>query len=123
MNPRTVLPKFDCAAINTEMPAAAKSVADPSIVDRGQRIFRGGDRKTGTPACNACHGLGVAGAPKVGDAAQWVDRIAQGMDVLKKHAIEGYQGDAGFMPAKGARLDLSDEEVNAAVDYMVAESS
>jgi cytochrome c5 len=74
-------------------------------------------------ACNACHGLGVAGAPKVGDAAQWTDRIAQGMDVLKQHAIDGFQGSTGFMPAKGARMDLSDEEVNAAVDYMVAEST
>ncbi len=74
-------------------------------------------------ACNACHGLGVAGAPKVGDAAQWTDRIAQGMDVLVRHAIEGYQGTAGYMPAKGARLDLSDEEVANAVDYMVSESS
>ena len=74
-------------------------------------------------ACNACHGLGVAGAPKVGDAAQWTDRIAQGMDVLVRHAIEGFQGSTGFMPAKGARLDLSDEEVADAVDYMVSEST
>ena len=74
-------------------------------------------------ACNACHGLGLAGAPKIGDPAQWTDRIAQGMDVLVRHAIEGYQGSAGFMPAKGARLDLSDEEVADAVDYMVSEST
>ena len=33
-------------------------------------------------ACNSCHGLGVAGAPKVGDAAQWTERIAQGMDLV-----------------------------------------
>ena len=66
---------------------------------------------------------GVAGAPKLGDAAQWAERIAQGMDVLVRHAIEGYQGSSGFMPAKGARLDLSDEEVADAVDYMVSESS
>jgi cytochrome c5 len=45
------------------------------------------------------------------------------MDVLVRHAIEGYQGSTGFMPAKGARLDLSDEEVADAVDYMVSESS
>jgi len=74
-------------------------------------------------ACNACHGMGLAGAPKVGDAAQWTARIAQGMDVLVRHAIEGYQGSAGVMAAKGARLDLSDKEVADAVEYMVAESS
>ena len=48
--------------------------------------------------------------------------IAQGMDVLKDHAINGYTGSAGYMPAKGGRVDLSDDEVAAAVDYMVAES-
>ncbi len=73
-------------------------------------------------ACIACHSTGVGGAPVVGDTAQWVDRIAQGPDVLKQHAIEGFTG-VGFMPAKGGRVDLSDEEVAVAVDYMVAESS
>jgi cytochrome c5 len=73
-------------------------------------------------ACIACHGTGVGGAPVVGDAAQWTDRIAKGVDVLKQHAIEGFTG-VGFMPAKGGRVDLSDEEVAGAVDYMVGESS
>ncbi|MDX1455091.1 MAG: c-type cytochrome [Gammaproteobacteria bacterium] len=70
-------------------------------------------------ACIACHGAGVAGAPKFGDAAAWTDRIAQGNDTLYKHAIEGYQGSAGYMPPKGGASYLSDEEVKAAVDYMV----
>ena len=73
-------------------------------------------------ACIACHSTGVGGAPVVGDAAQWVDRIAQGSDVLKEHAISGFTG-VGFMPAKGGRLDLSDDEVAVAVDYMIGESS
>lgn len=73
-------------------------------------------------ACFACHGAGVAGAPKTGDKAAWKARIAQGNDTLYKHAIEGYKGDKGFMPAKGGRADLKDADVKAAVDYMVAES-
>ena len=73
-------------------------------------------------ACLACHGAGIGGAPVVGDAAQWVDRIAQGSEVLTRHAIEGYTGDLGYMPPKGGRLDLSDDEIAAAVDYMVSES-
>lgn len=73
-------------------------------------------------ACLACHSTGVGNAPVVGDAAQWADRIAQGSDVLKQHAIEGFQN-VGYMPPKGGRIDLSDEEVAAAVDYMVEESS
>ena len=74
-------------------------------------------------ACIACHSAGVGGAPIVGDVAQWTDRIAQGMVTLATHAIEGYTGSAGYMPPKGGRLDLSDDEVASAVEYMVNESS
>lgn len=73
-------------------------------------------------ACLACHGAGVGGAPILGDAGQWSARIGQGMETLVSHAINGYQGEAGYMPPKGGRLDLSDEEITAAVEYMVAES-
>jgi cytochrome c5 len=69
-------------------------------------------------ACVACHGSGLAGAPKFGDKAAWGPRVAQGMATLEKHAIEGYQGSAGFMPAKGGRVDLSDDAVKAAVEHM-----
>lgn len=71
-------------------------------------------------ACFACHAApGVGGAPVVGDAAAWSDRVAQGMDTLTQHALQGYQGNSGFMPAKGGRGDLSDEEIIAAIQYMV----
>ena len=74
-------------------------------------------------ACVACHGPGIGGAPKHGDVVAWEPRLAQGREVLDRHAIEGFQGEAGFMPPKGGRLDLSDEEILAAVDFMVEESS
>ncbi len=74
-------------------------------------------------ACFACHGNGIGGAPKIGDNAAWVARIAQGQDILKERAIVGYQGEAGYMPPKGGRVDLSDEEVLAAMAYMIEESS
>jgi cytochrome c5 len=74
-------------------------------------------------ACNMCHGNGVGGAPIVGDTAQWVERISQGVDVLNDHAINGFDGDAVTpMLAKGGRMDLSDQEVIDAVAYMVEES-
>lgn len=73
-------------------------------------------------ACIACHGSGIGGAPVVGDAASWTERLGQGTDTLYQHAIDGFTGAAGFMPPKGGRLDLSDEEVQGAVDYMVSES-
>ena len=73
-------------------------------------------------ACLACHGAGIGGAPVLGDADGWSPRIAQGIDVLKEHAITGYTGSVGFMPAKGGRVDLSDQEVGDAVEYMVGQS-
>lgn len=72
-------------------------------------------------ACSACHGAGIGGAPILGDAAQWVERIAQGSDMLKQHALQGYTGSAGYMPPKGGRMDLSDGEIESAVDFMVGE--
>jgi cytochrome c5 len=73
-------------------------------------------------ACISCHGTGIGGAPKYGDPPAWTARIAQGIDVLRDHAINGYQGQTGYMPPKGARIDLSDQEINDAVDYMIGGS-
>jgi cytochrome c5 len=95
----------------------AETVAEPEPVAAalsGPQVYNG--------ACLACHGAGIGGAPVLGNAETWAPRIAQGIDVLKEHAIKGYQGSAGYMPAKGGRTDLSDEEVANAVDYMVSES-
>ncbi|MCB1627023.1 MAG: cytochrome c5 family protein [Xanthomonadales bacterium] len=70
--------------------------------------------------CSACHTAGVAGAPKLEQAA-WSSRIGQGMDTLVKHAIEGFQGQAGIMPARGGNPSLTDEQVAATVQWMVDE--
>ena len=74
-------------------------------------------------ACSACHGTGVAGAPRIGDKAAWAPRIAKGIPTLEKHAIEGFQGQAGVMPAKGGRTDLPDDAVRAAVEYLASQGS
>ena len=71
-------------------------------------------------ACMACHSTGAAGAPKVGDAAAWADRIAKGMDALHASGVNGVAGTG--MIAKGGCVACSDEEVYAAVDFMVAGS-
>jgi len=73
-------------------------------------------------ACLMCHGSGIGGAPTLVDKAAWVPRITQGNDTLYEHAIEGFTGESGFMPPKGARMDLSDDEVKGAVDYMINEA-
>ncbi|WP_116367038.1 c-type cytochrome [Parahaliea mediterranea] len=68
-------------------------------------------------ACMACHTTGAGGAPVLGDVDAWAPRIAKGMDTLHKHGLEGIPG-TGMM-AKGGCVNCSDDEVIAAVDYMV----
>ena len=60
-------------------------------------------------------------SPVISDSANWAPRIEQGLETMRTHAVEGYTGSAGYMPPKGARLDLSDQEVYDAVDYMLSE--
>ncbi len=83
---------------------AAANAAD------GQAVYR--------QACFACHDSGAAGAPKLGDKAAWAPRIAQGKDALYHSALNGKNA----MPAKGGRMDFSDEDVKAAVDFMVSQA-
>lgn len=68
--------------------------------------------------CTACHDTGAAGAPKKGDADAWAPRLEQGTETLYSHAINGFNA----MPAKGGNPSLSDDEVKAAVDHLVAAS-
>ncbi len=71
-------------------------------------------------ACVACHASGVGGAPVVGDVDSWSPRIAKGIEALHNSGINGVAGTA--MMAKGGRVDLSDQQIMAAVDYMVGAS-
>jgi len=95
-----------------EPPKAATQAAAADL--SGEEVFN--------TACAACHGAGIAGAPKMGDKAAWAPRIAQGLPTLYKHAIAGFQGKTGFMPAKGGRADYSDKSITNAVDFMVTAS-
>ena len=104
-----------------ETEAAAPQVAAAPAAEPVETMLSG--PQVYNEACLVCHGSGIGGAPVLNDSAAWEARIAQGADVLYQHAIEGFTGDSGFMPAKGARMDLSDDEVKAAVDYMVEEAS
>lgn len=90
--------------------AAAPVAAASSGPRSGEEIY--------TSKCSACHATGAAGAPKMGAAADWESRIAQGIETLYTSAIQGVRG----MPAKGLCMDCSDEELHAAVDHMVENS-
>lgn len=104
------------AAVTAPAPAPAVAAAVPAAVENelGKSVFG----KT----CAMCHAAGVAGAPRPGDKADWGPRIAQGKDTLYKHAIEGFTGAKGMMPAKGGSANLTDADVKAAVDYMADKS-
>ncbi len=77
-----------------------------------------GGAETYTQACQACHMTGAAGAPKLEDKAAWAPRIALGKDVLYASVING----KGAMPPKAGQAQLSDDEIKAAVDYMVSQA-
>ena len=100
----------DNTALAAPAAAPAAALADLSGADVYNQV------------CAVCHAAAVAGAPKTGDKAAWGPRIAQGMEMLNKHAIEGFQGKAGYMPPKGGRTDLSDQSVVNAVEYLVSQA-
>jgi len=78
----------------------------------------GGSRSGGdvyNTSCKTCHGSGMGGAPKFGAPDHWTARIEKGMDTLYTSAISGFQG----MPPKGLCMDCSDDELKAAVDYII----
>jgi cytochrome c5 len=71
--------------------------------------------------CEACHANDIAGAPLVGNKAAWAPRLAKGKDALYKSALGGLTGPKGTqMPPRGGNTKLTDDEVKAAVDYMMA---
>ena len=102
------------AAVEAPAPAPVVAAAPVAENELGKSVFN----KT----CALCHAAGVAGAPKPGDKADWGPRIAQGKETLYKHAMEGFTGAKGMMPARGGAPTLTDDETKAAVDYMADKS-
>lgn len=76
----------------------------------GQQVYQN--------SCQSCHASGVAGSPKLGDKAAWAPRIATGMDAMLASAVNG----KGIMPPKGACASCSNDDLKAAVEYMVSQS-
>ncbi|MBV8633858.1 MAG: cytochrome c5 family protein [Burkholderiaceae bacterium] len=106
------------ADANASAPAQAVADAAPTPApaapanDKGEHVFKA--------TCVMCHGTGAGGAPLFGSKDDWAPRIAQGKDTLYTHALHGFTGAKGTMPPKGANASLADDDVKAAVDYMVS---
>jgi cytochrome c5 len=97
----------------TEAPTTEAATATDFDLAQGEQIYN--------TACFICHNEAVAGAPKLGDKDSWAPRIEKGMETLFTHSLQGFQGETGVMPPKGGQTHLPDEDVKAAVAYMVSQ--
>ena len=102
----------------SEMPAAAKSVADPSSLDRGQRIYRGGDRESSTPACNACHGPTGRGNPAASVPAVKGQYAVYAAAQLRAYASGTRRSDGPTRVMRDIAAKLSEEDIVAVSSYM-----
>lgn len=87
--------------------AGAAVLVLPAWANDGKAVYE--------KSCVACHAAGVANAPKLGDKAAWAPRVATGKDALLASVLKG----KGAMPPK-AGTALKDDEIAAAVDYMLS---
>ena len=101
-------PAAETAPVAQAAPAQAAAAPEAASAN-GEKTYKA--------TCFACHDVGVAGAPKLGDKAAWEPRIAAGKDALYHSSLNGKNA----MPAKGGNAALSDADVKAAVDYMVGQ--
>jgi len=104
--------QVSAASAETQREPIENAVTAPPPSRDGQQVYQA--------TCVVCHGAGIAGAPKLDDKGQWAARIAKGVETLYASAVNGVQGSTGVMPARGGNPALSNAEVRAAVDHMVA---
>jgi len=102
---------FIKVAATTAAPAA-NAAAGGAMHPGGEKVFKS--------VCFMCHQTGAGGAPILGNKSDWAPRIAKGKPTLYKHALEGFTGNNGMMPSRGGNPALKDDEVKAAVDFMVS---
>ena len=113
------------SAAESEIDAEGAKLAENMTADLGSQIDEEAVVQSDYDAagayqmsCNACHGTGAAGAPMLGDAGAWESRLEKGMDALMSNVING----VGAMPARGICMTCSDEDLQAIVNYMLAQN-
>lgn len=96
-------------------PQEAPAASAEEVLALGQVVYEG--------QCRKCHDSGLAGAVKITKKEAWRTKLeTKGLETLFDHAINGYEGDDGEMPPRGGKKELTDEEVKAAVQYMLKKS-
>ena len=100
------------SALAIQSPAGRGPTVALAVPKNGKQLFE--------QVCSTCHGPGLVGAPKAGDKMAWASAIAEGKASLYQHALHGYTGKTGTMPAKGGRTDLPDALIKQGVDYMLS---
>jgi cytochrome c5 len=93
---------------STQSANAPTSDSVIAVVDPGESLYN--------TVCQACHAAGIAGAPKTGDQSVWGDRLELGNDVLYQSVIKG----KNLMPARGGATSASNDDIKAAVDFMLS---
>ena len=82
-------------------------------LNRGEAIYK--------TVCITCHQSGIVGAPKLGDKTNWAPRLTQGIETLFTHSLHGFKGNTGIMPPKGGQLQVPNDDIKAAVAYMISQ--
>ena len=126
MDTKRLLPLFSCSLLliscGESPPPEAAETKKPSHpwdwVPEDAELVSG--RSVYLSECSMCHDEGEEGAPALTNAAEWATREAKTPEVLFDHAINGFVGNDGEMPARGGTPSLTDEQVIAAVKYMLA---
>ena len=118
IDPNAAPPAAQAAAPSAQVAVVSPTLPPAAAPAGGAKAAGGNGKATFDGVCMACHGTGVAGAPKLGDKAAWAPRLKQGLDALHQAAIKGKNA----MPPKGGNMALSDADVKAAVDYMAAQA-
>lgn len=116
--------KMDAETVEARIkPVAEVTVGEPPVVEapvvtETTDTAGGPGEKIVTQVCAACHAAGLMQSPKLGNAGDWAPRIEKGIETLYTNALQGFN----LMPAKGGRADLSDDDIKAAVDYMLQQA-
>lgn len=105
----------DSELIDERVNLKSKKDATTHIIQEGKQVYES--------TCFICHQDGIGGAPKLEDRMQWKIRAKKGIQKLVMNAINGFQGETGYMPAKGGHVNLSDREVELAVSYILVKSN